>query len=82
MLNLLIYLLSKPPTLSSFLFSSLAFISSWEEEMTHNLEKLPLANHRAKHLKIHTDTFPRLKENLRVVWWRVDFCSNFEIFNE
>lgn len=36
--------------------------------MTHNLEKLLLANHNAKHLKIHSDTFPCLKENLRVVW--------------
>lgn len=39
------------------LFPSLAFISSWEEEMTHNLEELLLANHSGKHLRTHTVTF-------------------------
>lgn len=51
---------SAKPSVSSVLqlFSFLAFISSWEEEMTHNLKELLLANHNAKHLKTHTDTFP------------------------
>lgn len=55
---------AKPSLFFSPLFSFLAFISSWEEEMTHNLEDLRLANHSTKHLKIHTDTFPFWKENL------------------
>lgn len=47
------------PFLSALLCSfPLAFISSWELEMTHNLETLLLANHSGKHLKMHTYTFP------------------------